>query len=611
MHTSTATLFSIGATVTLAIIGMALVLLVVWQDPYRRSNQYFGLASLTMAVYGIFASLWRVIQQFDLEPRPIFYVLATLYIVAVVLLCKFTLAFAEVSTRIRRADILVSVPLMAGSIALIWTDQAYKDFIPADSGSYRYSFTPFGYVMTGMGIAYLLACIFILRRQHTLKSREMMLAMTLMLVGVTGLSVIPILRRYPFNSLAIAISMVSLGRQVIKYQVFQPLEDLNAELALKNAEIIEASRAKSQFLANMSHELRTPLNSIIGYTDLVLNRTYGDVTETQVDRLEKVRRNGRLLLELINDVLDLSRIEAGRLELSFSRVDTTTLLDGVVQQFAGRALEKGLTLIRAYGDLPVLWADEGRTNQILTNLLSNAVRYTEKGCVIVRGHYDASLNHVIISITDTGIGIPIDQQTLIFNAFMETDGRLTRAQDGTGLGLAITQQLVKLHHGDLWFESVEGSGSTFHVALPAALDDAASSPLLKPRNQKSGALVLVIDRDADAIRRLQDVMETDHLRIYGTCGANDGLMLAHELRPDLIVLDLAFMPEGGPQTLEALRCDPNTMHIPIVAVTEHGELDPLPDNTDRVLRAGGPDALRTQIRAVLRRMETRQEVMPR
>ncbi|WP_119067617.1 ATP-binding protein [Aggregatilinea lenta] len=607
MHTGTATLFSIAATVSLAVIGMALALLVVWQDPYRRSNQYFGLASLALAVYGIFYALWQVAQQFDMAPRPIYFTIATLYIVSALLLFKFALAFAEVSPRILRAELAVSIPVGVTLIALVWTDNVYTRFVPLASGTYGYSVTPVGYAALGSGLLYMLACIAILNRQRTPKAHELVLAIGVMGVGILGFSLIPVLRRYPFNVLAVAVAMITLGRQMIKYQVFQPLEDLNAELALKNAEIIEASRAKSQFLANMSHELRTPLNSIIGYTDLVLNRTYGDVTPTQVDRLEKVRRNGRLLLELINDVLDLSRIEAGRMDLSFSRISTVALLDTVTQQFAVRAVEKGLTLVRAYGDLPALWADEARAQQILTNLLSNAVRYTEQGWVIVRGHYDATLNHVIVSITDTGIGIPIDQQTLIFDAFMQTDGTLTRAQDSTGLGLAITQQLTRLHHGDLWFESTVGRGSTFHVALPAAPEKIPAGVIFKPRQQKSGALILVIDRDSAAIRRLQEVMDADHMRLYGTCSVNEGLMLAHDLKPDLIVLDLGLSEADGPQVFDALRNDPNTAHLPILAVTDDpGAPPPAADGT--VHRFDGPTAQRDQIRALLARADAPQGV---
>ncbi len=609
MHTGTATLFSIAATVSLAVIGMALALLVVWQDPYRRSNQYFGLASLALAVYGIFYALWQVAQQFDMAPRPIYFTIATLYIVSALLLFKFALAFAEVSPRILRAELAVSIPVGVTLIALVWTDNVYTRFVPLASGTYGYSVTPVGYAALGSGLLYMLACIAILNRQRTPKAHELVLAIGVMGVGILGFSLIPILRRYPFNVLAVAVAMITLGRQMIKYQVFQPLEDLNAELALKNAEIIEASRAKSQFLANMSHELRTPLNSIIGYTDLVLNRTYGDVTSTQVDRLEKVRRNGRLLLELINDVLDLSRIEAGRMDLSFSRISTVALLDTVTQQFAVRAVEKGLTLVRAYGDLPALWADEARAQQILTNLLSNAVRYTEQGWVIVRGHYDATLNHVIVSITDTGIGIPLDQQTLIFDAFMQTDGTLTRAQDSTGLGLAITQQLTKLHHGDLWFESTVGRGSTFHVALPAAPEKIPAGVIFKPRQQKSGALILVIDRDSAAIRRLQEVMDADHMRLYGTCSVNEGLMLAHDLKPDLIVLDLGLSEADGPQVFDALRNDPNTAHLPILAVTDNSDPGAPPPAADgTVHRFDGPTAQRDQIRALLARADAPQGV---
>jgi signal transduction histidine kinase len=196
-----------------------------------------------------------------------------------------------------------------------------------------------------------------------------------------------------------------LGRAVVNYQVFQPLADLNAELARKNAEIQEATLKKSQFLANMSHELRTPLNSIIGYTELVDNGTYGALGEVQQDRLRKVTRNGRVLLDLINDVLDLSRIEAGRVEARPRPVPTTDLLNSLIAEFEPQARARGLEMVRGYGKLPAMRVDEDLTRQILSNLLSNAVKYTDTGSVIVRGDFDESRHQVVLTITDTGLGI--------------------------------------------------------------------------------------------------------------------------------------------------------------------------------------------------------------
>jgi signal transduction histidine kinase len=169
----------------------------------------------------------------------------------------------------------------------------------------------------------------------------------------------------------------------------------------------------------MSHELRTPLNSIIGYTELVTKGTYGTLTELQHDRLNKVNRNGRTLLELINDVLDLSRIEAGRLILSMETVSTAELLDSLMDEFRPQAEQKGLSLVRGYGHLPALHADITRARHILSNLLSNAIKFTDQGAVIVRGHFDPGSQRVVITVTDTGPGIPPDRQDRLFDAYLD------------------------------------------------------------------------------------------------------------------------------------------------------------------------------------------------
>jgi len=562
-----ATYLSISASVTLAIFGSALVLLIVWQDPRRRSNWYFGLSMGVLALFGAMNAVWQVPQQFDLEPKPLIQIVTSLYVGALILIFNFVIVFAEIPLNIRAITHLVSIPLAIITTGLIWTDNFYADFEPLATGAYSYRVQPLGYAGVGVGLLYLLSSIGVLFAQRSEKARELSVPMIMLVASIFGFGLSNDLRRHGFTAIMTTISVILLGRLMLKYQVFKPLIDLNAELQRKNEQLSEATRMKAQFLANMSHELRTPLNSIIGYTDLVLNRTYGELTELQGDRLKKVVRNGHLLLELINDVLDLSKIEAGRLELTLGRVPTGELLDSLMQTFEPKAREKGLMLVRGYSGLPALWVDETRARQILANLISNAIKYTEQGVVIVRGHFDAEQRQVIISVTDTGIGIDPANQERVFEAFHQADHSLLHPHEGTGLGLVIARRLTEMHSGRIWFESVVGRGTTFHVALPAAEDVPQPSRIFEPRARNTGPVVLAIDDDAEAIEVIQGYLESANYRVYGACSPNDGLKLAHELKPVLITLDIRMPGVDGWQVLEALRRDPATAPIPVLIIT--------------------------------------------
>ncbi len=246
-----------------------------------------------------------------------------------------------------------------------------------------------------------------------------------------------------------------------------------------------ASRAKSTFLANMSHELRTPLNSIIGYTELLAQGIYGPLTEKQADRLEKVNRNGQHLLQLINDILDLSRIDAGYMPLEIKPVNLELAIVDCMAGVEPLASQKGLELRRSLPpDLPPVMADRGRLMQVLVNLLNNAVKFTSAGLVAVRVEVVSSPDdlppgrpsdlpvplgrRVLISVEDTGIGISEADQSIIFDEFRQVDESPTREYEGTGLGLAISRKLVLGMKGHLWVKSTLGQGSTFYVLLPTA-----------------------------------------------------------------------------------------------------------------------------------------------
>ncbi len=239
-----------------------------------------------------------------------------------------------------------------------------------------------------------------------------------------------------------------------------------AALALARDQALEASRVKSQFLANMSHELRTPLNSIINYTQLTLEGIYGTVTDSQRDRLQIVVRNGHNLLALVNDVLDLSKIEAGQVELAFGMVKTSAFISYLLDLLRPLAEKKQLELYYIDTQPPDLWVDETRIRQILTNVVGNAIKFTRQGSVVVETVQEGDM--LRISVVDTGIGIEAEAQKKIFDQFWQVDSSTTRQYDGTGLGLAISKRLVEMHGGKIWVESKVNEGSTFHITLPIA-----------------------------------------------------------------------------------------------------------------------------------------------
>jgi signal transduction histidine kinase len=254
---------------------------------------------------------------------------------------------------------------------------------------------------------------------------------------------------------------------VLANQVAISLENarLYEELSASNAQLMQASRLKSQFLASMSHELRTPLNSIIGFSKVLLNRLDGDLTERQEVYIRSVHNSGTHLLQLINGILDFSRIEAGKLEMVSEELDLHELIDECIESSMPLARGKQLKLEKNVPlELPRLTADRTKVKQILLNLLSNAIKFTAQGRVLIG--VVAEGNAMRISVADTGIGIRPEDLTRLFEPFQQLDNPVARGAGGTGLGLAISKKFVELHGGRIWAESRESQGSTFHFTLP-------------------------------------------------------------------------------------------------------------------------------------------------
>jgi signal transduction histidine kinase/CheY-like chemotaxis protein len=344
--------------------------------------------------------------------------------------------------------------------------------------------------------------------------------------------------------------------------------NLFAEVEEKGRQLELASQHKSQFVASMSHELRTPLNAIIGLTEMMVSNAARFGTEKASEPLRRVHRAGTHLLGLINQVLDLSKIEAGKLELSPEQVNVAPLVEEVVgtaRQLAEQ--NKNRLIVETQPGLAPLTADPMRLRQILLNLLSNACKFTKQGEVklsvrkVVDGH-----NWVEFAVADTGIGMTPEQQAKLFEEFTQADSSTARRYGGTGLGLAITRKLARMMGGDVTVASEPGKGSVFTVRLPGAADAptrAAGNGNRLPRTD----CVLVIDDDATSRDLISDQLKAEGLPVVAAAGGLEGLKLAKELRPLAITLDVIMPDLDGWSVLAALRQDAELAEIPVIMVT--------------------------------------------
>ncbi len=345
--------------------------------------------------------------------------------------------------------------------------------------------------------------------------------------------------------------------------------------AMEQAE--EATRSKSQFLANMSHELRTPLNAVIGITEM-LEEDAEDLGQDEfLDPLRRIRGAGNHLLHLINEILDLSKIEAGRLELHFEDAD----LKPLIAEFAMTAqslAEKNHNQLEIHcpDDIGNMHTDVTRLRQIMLNLLSNACKFTEKGKVSLRVASEANNGILTFEISDTGIGMSPEQVTKLFQEFSQADSSTTRKYGGTGLGLAISRRLCRLMGGDIAVTSTTGEGSTFIARLPRQGSlvveaptggaDFATPALPQPGRRRSGK-VLVIDDEQTVRDLMRRFLAREGFDVITASDGHEGLALARTLRPTLITLDV-LMPEfDGWSVLQALKADPELAQIPVLMLS--------------------------------------------
>jgi CheY-like chemotaxis protein/HAMP domain-containing protein len=363
----------------------------------------------------------------------------------------------------------------------------------------------------------------------------------------------------------------------------EELEAARREVERKAEELEITSRYKSEFLANMSHELRTPLNSLLILSNHLAKNKQGNLKEDQVESAKVIAKSGYDLLNLINDILDLSKVEAGKLELKVQEVLVQDMVADIKDSFDHVAQEKGLSFNVVVEDAPErLRTDRQRLGQIVKNLVSNAIKFTNEGNITVtfRGYAD---DGVTIAVKDTGIGIPKDKQQLIFEAFQQVDGSTSRKFGGTGLGLSISRELARLLGGHITVQSTEGDGSTFTVFVPGNMPVKPSAPIEAtnvqrpapmplppprniPRPQRTEAgdrVILIIEDDATFAKVLADQARGRGFKTVIASTGEEGLQLVREYRPQAVMLDIDLPGMDGHTVLREIKGDPYLRHIPV------------------------------------------------
>ena len=376
----------------------------------------------------------------------------------------------------------------------------------------------------------------------------------------------------------VAVEQLHEQRQSLK----EAVRERTAELEAANTELAQAARLKDEFLANMSHELRTPLNSILGMTEALQEEIYGSLSDQQRQAVQRAEESAQHLLDVINDVLHVSQIEAGKIDLKLENISAETVCEASLAIIRHSSQKKGLKVYYQFDpQIKEVTADERRLKQILVNLLSNAVKFTPNGGKIgleVRG--DLQKEVVIFTVWDTGIGIAEDEQTLLFKPFVQLDGSLSRIHEGSGLGLAISQRLAEMLGGEIHLQSEVGKGSHFALILPwvnekeatihpqleSSAENVADNPLIT-NDPLHAPLILLAEDNELSIVTFADYLRYRGYRVMVARTGVETIDLAKRNHPDLILMDVQMPIMDGIETTRRLRRNTLTAKTPIIALT--------------------------------------------
>jgi signal transduction histidine kinase/DNA-binding response OmpR family regulator/putative methionine-R-sulfoxide reductase with GAF domain len=381
------------------------------------------------------------------------------------------------------------------------------------------------------------------------------------------------------------LGVLVLGRQKGHFSIDEAHQEFlrsastNISVAIETAQLYQegqeaaerakdADRLKTEFLANMSHELRTPLNSIIGFSRVILKGIDGPLTDMQKTDLEAIFTSGKHLLNLINDILDISKIEAGKMEFVFESTDIADLAKTVMTSTAiALVKDTPVDLVSEIpDDVPIVLADARRIRQVITNLLGNAAKFTEEGFIRLEVTHDEQW--VTVSVQDTGIGIPKERYHVVFKEFEQVDSSSTRRYEGTGLGLPVSKKFIEAHGGKMWFESVEGQGSTFYFSIPINGPGSVTSEKAKGQEPQAETTdectILTVDDDEAVITLFRRYLGKQGYNVVGLTNADRVVEEAKRLKPYAITLDIIMPNRDGWQLIQDLKTDPETRNIPVV-----------------------------------------------